>query len=396
MERDFMGLKTVRVKKELHEETSDSAPLRGPTMQWSFANKISGNSQFFSFEGAGAKDEKPKTGFEALASTGLVTITTTEAVDSSQKPYSSVMQKNMILDKQGGTHYTVTTYPPKPFDTYSVQRLHEARGIPLSTQTNQAGSVTMTSPVHQSFISPAGRNLIGSATPQPISTTISVPVFNSASPFVGTTELRNISKATGAPAQLTIFYAGSVCVYDDISPEKAQAIMLLAGNAPPVASIPAVPVSPVRAVPVAPVQAEQAPVVRPSIVESFAVNQSHSAKPWVSSPISITCHSPGVSVIPKDITTVRTIGTLSTPPNKGEASKNAGPLGSAPASLIASAAVPQFRKASLVRFLEKRKERTLSASPYGNQPSQDCESPASGSRSISMTSSGSCPLPAIN
>lgn len=61
-------------------------------MQWSFSNKISGNSQFFSFEGAGAKDDKPKTGFEALASTGLVTITTTEAVDSSQKSYSSVMQ----------------------------------------------------------------------------------------------------------------------------------------------------------------------------------------------------------------------------------------------------------------------------------------------------------------
>lgn len=65
-------------------------------MQWSFSNKISGNFQFLSFEGAGAgagaKDEKPKTGFEALASTGLVTVTTTEAVDSSQKPFSSVLQ----------------------------------------------------------------------------------------------------------------------------------------------------------------------------------------------------------------------------------------------------------------------------------------------------------------
>ena len=63
-------------------------------MQWSFSNKASANPQFFSFEGAGAgaKDDKPKTGFEALATTGLVTITTTEAVDSSQKPYSSVVQ----------------------------------------------------------------------------------------------------------------------------------------------------------------------------------------------------------------------------------------------------------------------------------------------------------------
>lgn len=35
---------------------------------------------------------------------------------------------------------------------------------------------------------------------------------------------RNGSKSSGAPAQLTIFYAGSVNVYDDISPEKVSYI----------------------------------------------------------------------------------------------------------------------------------------------------------------------------
>lgn len=31
---------------------------------------------------------------------------------------------------------------------------------------------------------------------------------------------RNNSKASNAPAQMTIFYGGKVCVFDDISPEK--------------------------------------------------------------------------------------------------------------------------------------------------------------------------------
>ncbi|XP_019164480.1 PREDICTED: uncharacterized protein LOC109160653 [Ipomoea nil] len=53
---------------------------------------------------------------------------------------------------------------------------------------------------------------------------------------VATTELRNDSHSSNGPAQLTIFYAGSVSVYSNVSPEKAQAIMLLAGNGKPAAS----------------------------------------------------------------------------------------------------------------------------------------------------------------
>ena len=36
---------------------------------------------------------------------------------------------------------------------------------------------------------------------------------------------RNVSKPPGSMAQLTIFYAGSVCVYNDISPEKVSVLL---------------------------------------------------------------------------------------------------------------------------------------------------------------------------
>lgn len=59
-------------------------------MQRSSSTKISNLPQYLSFKGA--QEEKPKTGFDALASTGLVTITTTEAVDSSLRPFSGATQ----------------------------------------------------------------------------------------------------------------------------------------------------------------------------------------------------------------------------------------------------------------------------------------------------------------
>ncbi|CAI9113707.1 OLC1v1014360C2 [Oldenlandia corymbosa var. corymbosa] len=314
MEQDFMGLRTVKVKKEVPEETNDPpAPVRGPMMRWSFPNKVPTNSPFFTLNSTstvaapGSKDDKPKTGFEALASTGLVTITTTEAVDSTQKSFSSVMQKNMVPDNQGGAaRYSMTSYLAKPFDSQSLHRPHDARTLPLPT--------SLTTPVHQSFISSVGQ--IGS-------TTSSAPVVNS-SPLVGTTELRSTSKPSGAPAQLTIFYAGSVCVYDDISPEKAQAIMLLAGNAPSLGSNSSVPAAPVQSV--QPVPAVQASVVRPSIIDSFVVNQSHISKPSVPSSIPMTCHSSAASLLPTDATPLRAVLPADVSPLSGVVATDASPL----------------------------------------------------------------------
>lgn len=67
-----------------------AAPLRSSAMQWSFTNNVTAHPQYLSFKSA--PEDKPKIGFDSLASTGLVTITTTEAVDSSHRTYSDVTQ----------------------------------------------------------------------------------------------------------------------------------------------------------------------------------------------------------------------------------------------------------------------------------------------------------------
>ncbi|XP_060205414.1 protein TIFY 6B isoform X2 [Lycium barbarum] len=319
MERDFMGLK---VKQEVNEEPTDPAPARCLAMQWSFSNNVSAHPHYLSFKSA--EEDKPKTGFESLASTGLVTITTTEAVDSSHRTYSGVTQ-NLI-----------TTVTP---------------GAPVAS---------------------------------PIS---AVPT---SSAVVGTTDLRGAPKTPPGPAQLTIFYAGSVCVYDNVSPEKAQAIMLLAGNAPPVTpNATTSTLSPL-----------QAPIPKSPSIDSFAVNHSHNTTPTLASPISMTSHggsqSAGVSSNANGVTITKSIGVLPSPSLKSEPSKVASSVGSFPATMVPSA-VPQARKASLTRFLEKRKERVISASPYppNNKQSPECSNPGFG-RSLSMNSSGSCPSHVIN
>ncbi|MFS8032946.1 putative transcription factor TIFY family [Helianthus anomalus] len=133
------------------------------------------------------------------------------------------------------------------------------------------------------------------------------------------------SKVASVPAQLTIFYDGMVNVYDDISPEKAQAIMRLAENGHFVAMADA------------PQQRTQAQGPVPT-----------SPRPCspVSSSMSVSSHY---------------VGPLTDGPHsETEAAKRImSSLGQ-----VMQSAIPQERKASLARFLEKRKERVMASAPY--------------------------------
>lgn len=183
---------------------------------------------------------------------------------------------------------------------------------------------------------------------------------------------------SGAPTELTIFYAGRVNVYNDISPEKAQAIMSLAENGCSSSSRPP-PEDKFQAL---------APkyLVRDDAFVNNVINTSLCSA--LSSPMSVSSHpigqSIGAFIKGNESRTYKTIA-ISTSTSKMETS-----LGPSPTSILPSA-VPQARKASLARFLEKRKERVMSSSPYllGNKPGEGIAESGAGFSSTSSVGSHS-------
>jgi jasmonate ZIM domain-containing protein len=163
--------------------------------------------------------------------------------------------------------------------------------------------------------------------------------------LAGTTEPWFNYKTSFAPAQLTIFYGGMVNVYDDISPEKAQAIMFLAGNGASAST------------PQPRVQA-QVPISRTPVGDVVYVAQPINAQPCsaISSPMSVSSHPVGPTNKDEGAKTVK--GSVA-PSNKVDTPRVINSL-----EQVMQSAVPQARKASLARFLEKRKERVMASAPY--------------------------------
>lgn len=177
------------------------------------------------------------------------------------------------------------------------------------------------------------------------------PKLMSAVPVDATTEQCLKSKTSNTPAQLTIFYAGTVNVFDDISPEKAQAIVLSAGSG----CIP---------------NQVHVPTSKSPVANQELVNQpmNLSAGSGLPSPISVSSHpidmSGGAAAKSKDDKVAIMIDMPNTLVNMVEPPRIVPSMGSSALTAMISSAIPQSRKASLARFLQKRNERASTAAPY--------------------------------
>ncbi|KAL6969988.1 hypothetical protein U1Q18_029698 [Sarracenia purpurea var. burkii] len=210
-------------------------------------------------------------------------------------------------------------------------------------------------------------------------------VLPSLGSVTGTTVPCFNSKSSGAPDQLTIFYAGKVHVFEDISPEQAQAIMLLAVYGSSIASDMAQPRAQVQ------VPSAKQPGGDGGVINQLAITPPSSV---LSSPMSVSSHpvSQSGGGSPTNYEAKAFVPTVvsSTPVSKVDAPKIVTSLGPLAATTMVPSAAPQARKASLARFLEKRKERAMSSAPYNpGKIYPECATPGSNSATHSVnTGSG--------
>ncbi|KAE9613897.1 putative transcription factor TIFY family [Lupinus albus] len=364
MERDFMGLSSKEPLAVDKEEINDESGFaKNSAAQWLFSNKVSTVPHLMSFKAY--RDDKAKK---------MVTNISADAFDSSKKHSAGEPLKSFNHDGQGGFHFPPTSYPVQ-HDVNFVNHPHDVKMFSVSNQAITGN------PFLKSHFATADPNMNGVNVKQPLFGGIPVTAPHSVLPAIGSiaamTESCNGVIPSASSAQLTIFYAGTVNVFDDISAGKVQAIMLMAGNGFSVAS-----------------NTEQPKVLAPgsklTADDCVPMIQATSAAPssGLSSPLSVSSHtgaqSGSGSTSTDEFLTAKPTGATTTPISNAEPPKVVN------VTTMLTSAVPQARKASLARFLEKRKERVMNAAPY-KKPEEFATAEYNGANFIAITASNSLP-----
>lgn len=189
-------------------------------------------------------------------------------------------------------------------------------------------------------------------------------------------------------AQLTIFYAGAVNVFNNVSAEKAQELMFLASRG----SLPTAPSSTVARSPDAafftPAKLAAPEVSSAKQMLAQIPQRVSPPLPAISKPMPImsqaACLPRSTSSSNIDSAVPKSSGQLVVPPTSQPQSSTT------TAASIMPRAVPQARKASLARFLEKRKERVTTTAPYPSAKSPMESSDTVGSANDNNSKSSSC------
>ncbi|XP_074589313.1 protein TIFY 6b-like isoform X2 [Curcuma longa] len=353
MERDFIG---ILGRDSGDDATASRHEAALPSVKWPFSNMVSSTPQYMLTKIP--QEEKPRKHVFNNHSSLRLNHISMDGLDVNLKtPHGLAAQKRVNLDKRGFSQYPRYTYQPFTSDSFaaSLPHLDEIRMIPTFSDhgfpgtgsspfsnIQHAHNVTVASPKQQFLGDQIGNcNFVG----EPGSLNISWPI-----------------KMTG---QLTIFYDGHVNVYDNISSDKE--IISLASKGPNItpnvmnqtahAHVPTILVAPTKMAGSIDSRAKRQESIIPlPILLSSGVLPSGTSHSVASSGGGLRMNS--------DAADSKAAVQL-VPASQQEASKtSSAACGSETAGTTMPKAVPQARKASLARFLEKRKERLTSAIPY--------------------------------